>query len=134
MAASVLANELGRELYRVDLAQITSKYIGETQKNIGKIFDEAQQTDCILFFDEADALFSKHSEARRARTICQRARLPIATAKPSNMKELQFSTFCFRFVTKPFAGASPLCSASPCDAGCAGIVAQDLPESASEGR
>lgn len=66
MAASVLANELGLELYRVDLAQITSKYIGETQKNIGRIFDEAQSSNCILFFDEADALFARRSEVSDA--------------------------------------------------------------------
>ncbi len=63
LAASVIANELGLRLYRVDLSQVISKYIGETQKNIGKIFDSAQNSGCILFFDEADALFSKRSDA-----------------------------------------------------------------------
>ncbi len=62
LAANALANELGLSLYRVDLSQITSKYVGETQKNIGKIFDEAQNGDCVLFFDEADALFSRRTE------------------------------------------------------------------------
>lgn len=66
LAASVLANELGLELYRVDLAQITSKYVGETQKNIGRIFDEAQRRGCILFFDEADAIFAKRAEVNDA--------------------------------------------------------------------
>ncbi len=66
LAASVLANELGLALYRVDLSQLTSKYIGETQKNIARIFDEAQQSDCILFFDEADALFSRRSDGAQA--------------------------------------------------------------------
>ncbi|MFV0402314.1 MAG: ATP-binding protein [Oscillospiraceae bacterium] len=63
MAAMVMAQELGLALYRVDLSQMISKYIGETQKNIGRIFDEAGRCDCILFFDEADALFARRGEA-----------------------------------------------------------------------
>ncbi|HQQ89311.1 MAG TPA: ATP-binding protein, partial [Oscillospiraceae bacterium] len=63
LAASVVANELGLRLYRVDISQVISKYIGETQKNIGRIFDSAQNSGCILFFDEADALFSRRSDA-----------------------------------------------------------------------
>ena len=66
LAASIVANELGLELYRVDLSQLISKYIGETQKNIGQVFDGAANADCILFFDEADALFSRRSDASDA--------------------------------------------------------------------
>ena len=66
MAAQVLANALGMPLYRVDLSQLISKYIGETQKNIGRIFDEAEKCDCILLFDEADAIFSKRSDVSDA--------------------------------------------------------------------
>lgn len=66
MAAQVLANELKKPLYRVDLSKLTSKYIGETQKNIGRIFDEAEGKDCILFFDEADAVFARRSEVSDA--------------------------------------------------------------------
>lgn len=66
MAAGVVANELGLELYRVDLSQLISKYIGETQKNIGRIFDGASRGDCVLFFDEADALFARRSDASDA--------------------------------------------------------------------
>ncbi len=62
LAATALANEIGKPIYRVDLSQLTSKYVGETQKNIGKIFDTAQIGDCILFFDEADALFSRRTD------------------------------------------------------------------------
>ena len=62
MAAQVIAKESGLELYRVDLSQIFNKYIGETEKNIGKIFDEAKKADIILFFDEADSLFSKRTD------------------------------------------------------------------------
>ncbi len=64
LAATAMANELSLDLYRVDLSRLISKYIGETQKNIGKIFDDAQNSDCILFFDEADALFSKRSDGQ----------------------------------------------------------------------
>ncbi|HJA49138.1 MAG TPA: ATP-binding protein [Candidatus Agathobaculum intestinipullorum] len=62
MAAQVLANDIGMELYRVDLSQVVDKYIGETEKNLARIFDSAQKSNVILFFDEADALFSKRTE------------------------------------------------------------------------
>jgi SpoVK/Ycf46/Vps4 family AAA+-type ATPase len=66
VAAQVLANELARELYQVDLSQIVSKYIGETEKNLRQVFDEADACHAILFFDEADALFGKRSEVSDA--------------------------------------------------------------------
>jgi DNA polymerase III delta prime subunit len=66
MAASILADETGLPLMKADISQLISKYIGETQKNIGRIFDEASGSDCILFFDEADALFTRRSEASDA--------------------------------------------------------------------
>ncbi|MDQ4048464.1 MAG: ATP-binding protein [Actinomycetota bacterium] len=62
MAAQVLAAELGLELFRVDLATVVSKYIGETEKNLERIFSAADGSNAILFFDEADALFGKRSE------------------------------------------------------------------------
>ncbi len=62
MAAQVLAAELGLELFRVDLATVVSKYIGETEKNLERIFRAAEGSNAILFFDEADALFGKRSE------------------------------------------------------------------------
>ena len=64
MAAEVLANELHLDLYRIDLACIVSKYIGETQKNLPRVFDAAEAGAAILLFDEADALFGKHSEVK----------------------------------------------------------------------
>jgi AAA+ superfamily predicted ATPase len=64
MAADVMAGELGLDLYKIDLASVISKYIGETERNLGRIFDEAQTSNAILFFDEADALFGKRSEVR----------------------------------------------------------------------
>jgi hypothetical protein len=64
MAAEVLANELNLDLYRVDLSGVVSKYIGETEKNLRRVFDAAEDGGAILFFDEADALFGKRSEVK----------------------------------------------------------------------
>jgi SpoVK/Ycf46/Vps4 family AAA+-type ATPase len=64
MAAEVLANHLDLDLYLLDLAGVVSKYIGETEKNLRKVFDAAEQSGAILFFDEADALFGKRSEVK----------------------------------------------------------------------
>lgn len=66
MAAEVIANELQLDLYKIDLSQIVSKYIGETEKNLDRIFSAATHTNAILFFDEADALFGKRSEVKDA--------------------------------------------------------------------
>ena len=64
MAAEVLAGYLDLDLYRIDLAGVVSKYIGETEKNLRRLFDAAEESGAILFFDEADALFGKRSEVR----------------------------------------------------------------------
>ncbi len=64
MAAEVLANELNLHLYRIDLSGVVSKYIGETEKNLRRVFDAAEDGGAILFFDEADALFGKRSEVK----------------------------------------------------------------------
>ncbi len=64
MAAEILAAELGLDLYRIDLAGVVSKYIGETEKNLDRVFGAAEDAGAILFFDEADALFGKRSEVR----------------------------------------------------------------------
>jgi hypothetical protein len=66
MAADVLAGALGLDLYKIDLSTVVSKYIGETEKNLARIFDEAATSNAILFFDEADALFGKRTEVRDA--------------------------------------------------------------------
>ena len=66
MAASILAAELKLDLYKIDLARVVSKYIGETEQNLDRIFNEAQNSSQILFFDEADALFGKRSEVKEA--------------------------------------------------------------------
>jgi hypothetical protein len=64
LAAEVIAGELQLNLYRIDLSQVVSKYIGETEKNLRKLFDAAEDGGSILFFDEADALFGKRSEVK----------------------------------------------------------------------
>ncbi len=64
MAAEVLANDLRLDLYRIDLSQVVSKYIGETEKNLRRVFDAAEAGAAILLFDEADALFGKRSEVK----------------------------------------------------------------------
>lgn len=66
MAAEVIANELQLDLYKIDLSQVVSKYIGETEKNLGRIFTAAENSNAIIFFDEADALFGKRSEVKDA--------------------------------------------------------------------
>jgi SpoVK/Ycf46/Vps4 family AAA+-type ATPase len=64
MAAEVIANELKLYLYRIDLSAVVNKYIGETEKNLRRVFDAAEDSGAILFFDEADALFGKRSEVK----------------------------------------------------------------------
>ena len=66
MAAEALATELELPMYRIDLSQVVNKYIGETEKNLRRIFDAAETSDCLMFFDEADALFGKRTEVRDA--------------------------------------------------------------------
>jgi SpoVK/Ycf46/Vps4 family AAA+-type ATPase len=66
MAADVLAHALGLDLYKIDLATVISKYIGETEKNLARIFAEARTSNAILFFDEADALFGKRTQVKDA--------------------------------------------------------------------
>lgn len=64
LTAGLLGKEFNKDVYRVDLSQIVSKYIGETEKNLSKIFDRAEHKDWILFFDEADALFGKRTNVQ----------------------------------------------------------------------
>ncbi|WP_143046976.1 ATP-binding protein [Amycolatopsis xylanica] len=66
MAAEVIAGELGLDLFKIDLSAVISKYIGETEKNLDRVFAAAADADAILLFDEADALFGKRSEVRDA--------------------------------------------------------------------
>src|SRR5213076_526635 len=64
VAARTLARDLGKDLYRVDLSGVVSKYIGETEKNLRLVFDAAKKGGAVLFFDEADALFGKRTNVK----------------------------------------------------------------------
>ncbi len=64
LAASLLGKSTGRDIYRVDLSAIVSKYIGETEKNLARVFSTAEKKNWILFFDEADALFGKRTDVK----------------------------------------------------------------------
>jgi SpoVK/Ycf46/Vps4 family AAA+-type ATPase len=64
--AALIGQQLGTEVYRIDLSMVVSKYIGETEKNLEKIFDAAEHKNWILYFDEADALFGKRTNVRDA--------------------------------------------------------------------
>ncbi|MEN8229433.1 MAG: ATP-binding protein [Bacteroidota bacterium] len=66
LTASLLGNQFNKDVYRIDLSQVVSKYIGETEKNMEKVFSKAENKDWILFFDEADALFGKRSNVSSA--------------------------------------------------------------------
>lgn len=63
-AVEAVASELDRPLYRIDLSQVVSKYIGETEKNLRRVFDRAKGAGAVLFFDEADALFGRRTEVK----------------------------------------------------------------------
>jgi SpoVK/Ycf46/Vps4 family AAA+-type ATPase len=64
MAAQLLAGEVGSDVFRIDTTQLVSKYIGETEKNLDLIFNKAADSNAVLFFDEADALFGRRSEVK----------------------------------------------------------------------
>ena len=64
VAAQTLAHNLGKDLYRVDLSAVVSEYIGETEKNLGRVFSAAKDSHAVLFFDEADALFGKRTDVK----------------------------------------------------------------------
>lgn len=66
LAAALLGKKTGLEVYRVDMSRVVSKYIGETEKNLASLFDQAEKSNWILFFDEADSLFGKRTEVSDA--------------------------------------------------------------------
>ncbi|RUT67881.1 ATP-binding protein [Flavobacterium cupreum] len=107
LTATLLGKNTNREVYRVDLSMIVSKYIGETEKNLSKIFDVAQHKDWILFFDEADALFGKRTSAsysndrhanQQTGYLLQRIEdFPGVVILASNLKENMDEAFSRRF-------------------------------------
>ncbi len=64
MAAEAIASDLRMPLYKIDLMAVVNKYIGETERNLRRVFEAADRSDCVLFFDEADALFGKRTEVK----------------------------------------------------------------------
>ncbi len=66
MAAGIVAGELGLDLYQIDLSRVVSKFVGETEKNLSRVFDEAEQARAVLLFDEADSLFSSRTRVESA--------------------------------------------------------------------
>jgi SpoVK/Ycf46/Vps4 family AAA+-type ATPase len=119
MAAEVIANALNLDLYRIDLSAVVSKYIGETEKNLRQVFDEAEDGGAILLFDEADALFGKRSEVKDSHDryanieinyLLQRMEAYRGLAiLATNMKSALDTAFMrrLRFVIKfPFPGAA----------------------------
>ena len=64
MVAGVIAQELGLDMYRVDLARVVSKWVGETEKNLAEVFDAAEEGQVLILFDEADSLFAKRTDVR----------------------------------------------------------------------
>lgn len=73
--AQTLASDLGMDLYRVDLGRVVSKYIGETEKNLGRVFDTAEASSAVLLFDEADALLGKRTEVKDSHDRCANVEL-----------------------------------------------------------
>ena len=109
MAAEVIARELGLDLYKMDLAAVVSKYIGETEKNLQRIFDAAADGNAILFFDEADALFGKRSAgAATPTTATPTSRSPTCCSGWSSTRAWRSwrPTFARTSTTRSRAGSS----------------------------
>ena len=73
LAAQILTSELGLDLYRVDLAAVINKYIGETEKNLNQLFEQAEKANAVLLFDEADALFGKRTDVKSVKDAHDRS-------------------------------------------------------------
>ncbi len=107
LAACLLGKALQRDVYRIDLSMVVSKYIGETEKNLAKVFDQAEHKNWILFFDEADALFGKRTETKSSNDryanqevayLLQRIEdFPGLAILASNLKDHIDEAFCRRF-------------------------------------
>lgn len=107
LTACVIGKSVQREVYRIDLSMVVSKYIGETEKNLAKVFDQAEHKNWILFFDEADALFGKRTESKSSNDrhanqevayLLQRIEdFPGLAILASNLKDHIDEAFCRRF-------------------------------------
>jgi SpoVK/Ycf46/Vps4 family AAA+-type ATPase len=87
-AASLLGKYAGKDLYRIDLSEVVSKYIGETEKNLEQVFTRAENKDWILFFDEADALFGKRTGVKDAHDRYANQEVSYLLQKAENYKGL----------------------------------------------
>jgi len=93
MAAHLIGMNSGKEAFRIDLSSVISKYIGETEKNLDKVFDVAEKTEAILFFDEADALFGKRSEVKDSHDRYANTEVTYLLKKIENYKGLIILSF-----------------------------------------
>ena len=110
IAAKTLANQLGLEIFRVDISKVASKYIEETEKNLRKVFDVAEKGGFLLYFDEADDLFGKHSETEDTQEhqngdclldlLRNHSGLSILAMKSSNSTILKRAKFVARFTLR----------------------------------
>jgi hypothetical protein len=96
MAAEVIANELSLDLYRVDLSRVVSKFIGETEKNLRRVFDAAEESGAVLLFDEADALFGKRSEVKDSHDRYANVEVSYLLARMETYRGLAILTTNFR--------------------------------------
>ena len=110
MAAEILSRELEMPMFRIDLSQVVNKYIGETEKNLKKLFDKAELYDVLLFFDEADSLFGRRTEVKDAHDryanlevnyLLQRMERykGLAILATNRLKDIDMTPFCADSVT-----------------------------------
>ena len=93
LAVQLLAMNPDKEVYRIDLSSVVSKYIGETEKNLDKVFNAVEHTDAILFFDEADALFGKRTDVKDSHDRYANIKVIYLLQKIENYKELIILSF-----------------------------------------
>lgn len=101
LAASLIASELELDLYRVDLSQVVSKYVGETEKNLSRVFDAAEETGAVLLFDECDALFGKRGEIQMAHDRYANVEVSYLLARTESYRGLAILTTNMRSAIDP---------------------------------
>jgi len=101
LAAEVIANGLSLDLYRVDLSRVVSKYIGETEKNLRRVFDAAEESGAVLLFDEADALFGRRSEVRDSHDRYANVEVSYLLSRMETYRGLAILTTNFRQALDP---------------------------------
>jgi SpoVK/Ycf46/Vps4 family AAA+-type ATPase len=101
LAAEVLAKELGLDLWRVDLSAVVSKYIGETEKNLGRVFDAAQGSGAVLLFEDADALLGSRSEVKDSHDRYANLEVAYLLARLANHAGLTILTTNLRHAIDP---------------------------------